>query len=142
MVLSAQPSFAESIRVGVNPEQFRVVHRLTFEEAEPMIAHGLIDACVLDLDLTGIQGVWLMEKIRRRDARCPVIICTDARQPEWEEEAYLQGVAHVLTKPVRPRMFSALLERLLVTPSPVAPWRDRSGPGSSQSASRARPAGT
>ena len=113
LVLTPHPDFAESLRTGLNPEQFRIVHRVTLEEAEPLLAHGLVQLCILDLDITGVQGVWLLEKIRRQDPKCPIVIFSDVKQPEWEEEAYLQGVTHVLNKPVRPRLLGALLERLL-----------------------------
>lgn len=119
LVLTPHPDFAESVRSGLNPEQYRVVHRVTSEEAEPLLAHGLVQVCLLDLEITGVQGIWLLERLRRQDARCPVVVVTEAKQPEWEEEAYLQGVAHVLTKPVRPRLLNALLERVLAAPRPA-----------------------
>ena len=112
LVLSPHPDFAESLRTGLNPEQYRVVHRVTLEEAEPLLTHGLVQACVLDLEMTGVQGVWLIEKIRRYDTKCPLLVFTESKQPEWEEEAYQQGVSHVLTKPFRPRMLTMLLDRL------------------------------
>ena len=71
LVLSAHPDFAETIRAGLNPEQYRVVHRLNVEEAEPLLAHGLVDACILDVDLMGVEGVWVIERLRRRDAKSP-----------------------------------------------------------------------
>ena len=116
LVLAAHPDFAETIRAGLNPEQYRVVHRADAQEAEPLLVHGLASACVLDLDLLGVQGIWAIEKLRRHDARCPVIAYTAARKSEWEEEAYLHGVTHVLTKPVRIRLLSELLDRLLAAP--------------------------
>src|SRR6185312_8978106 len=56
-----------------------------------------------------------LEKLRRRALKCPFIIYTGAKQWEWEEEAYLQGATHVLTKPVRIRMLTAVLDRLWET---------------------------
>src|SRR6185295_9913020 len=120
LVLTPHPEFAEVFRAGLNPEQYRVVHRVTIEEAEPLLAHGLVHTCIVDLEMTGVQGVWVLEKIRRCDSKCPLIVFTDAKQPEWEEQAYLQGVTHVLTKPVRLRMITALLDRLLAAPAPRA----------------------
>ena len=35
LVLSSHPDFAEAIRASLNPEQYRVVHRINVEEAEP-----------------------------------------------------------------------------------------------------------
>ncbi len=37
LVLTPHPDFAETLRTGLNPEQFRVVHRVALEEAEPLL---------------------------------------------------------------------------------------------------------
>jgi signal transduction histidine kinase/DNA-binding response OmpR family regulator len=121
LVLAPHPELAETVRAGLNPEQYRVIHRVDLDEAEPLLAHGLANACLIDVELTGVQGIWILEKLRRRDAKCPLIVFTGAKQTEWEEEAYLHGVTHVLAKPVRMRMLTALLERMLAAPpSPVS----------------------
>jgi signal transduction histidine kinase len=73
----------------------------------------------VDVETTGVQEVWILEKLRRRATKCPVIIYTGAKQWEWEEEAYLQGATYVLTKPLRMRMFTALLDRLWTSPGPA-----------------------
>lgn len=112
LVLSSHPDFAEAIRSSLNAEQYRVVHRHTVDEGEPLLVHGLISACVLDADLMGVECVWIIERLRRRDARTPIIAYTESPQSDWEEEAFLRGVTHVLTKPVRPRLFNSILERL------------------------------
>ena len=98
LVLSSHPDFAEAIRAGLNGEQFRVVHRHTVDEGEPLLVHGLIAACILDADLMGVECVWIIERLRRRDARTPIIAYTDAPQSDWEEEAFLRGVSHVLKR--------------------------------------------
>src|SRR5207245_2024546 len=118
LVLAQNPDLAETIRGGVNPEQYRVLHRSSVEEAEPLLAQGLADACIVEVELTSVQGIWLIEKLRRRAPKCPIIIFTEAKEGTWEEEAYLRGVSHVLAKPVRPRMLNAVLERLWATPAP------------------------
>ncbi len=112
LVLAQHPGLAEALRAELSPEQYRVVHRALLEDAEPLLAHGLADACVLDVELTGVQGVWVLEKLRRFTSRCPIIVYADARQWEWEEAAYLQGVSYVLNKPVRARMLNSLLDRI------------------------------
>ena len=76
LVLSSHPDFAETIRASLNPEQYRVVHRLRVEEAEPLLTHGLAAACILDVDLMGVEGVWVIERLRRRDAKTPIIAYT------------------------------------------------------------------
>jgi signal transduction histidine kinase/ActR/RegA family two-component response regulator len=121
LVLAQHPDFAEAIRAGINPEHYRVIARTDLAEAEPLLEHGLAEACIVDVELTSVQGIWFLEKLRRKAPRCPVILYAGAKQSEWEEEAYLQGVTHVLAKPVRGRMLTALLDRLWLTPAAMRP---------------------
>jgi nitrogen-specific signal transduction histidine kinase/CheY-like chemotaxis protein len=118
LVLSPHPDFVESIRSSLNAEEYRVVHRMDVDQAEPLLAHRIASACILDVDLMGVQGVWVIERLRRRDPKCPIIAYTAAPASDWEEEAFLQGVTHVLMTPVRPRLLASLLERLWTTPKP------------------------
>ena len=133
LVLAEHPELAESIRAAVNPERFRVLHRTTLEEAEPLLAHGLAEGCILELELNSVRGAWSLERLRRRAPRCPIIIFTGTKQSEWEEEAYLQGASHVLSKPVRPRLLGALLERLWPVSTTASPAPPASFPPPAQS---------
>src|SRR5271157_4871022 len=111
LVLSHHPDFAEAVRAGLNSDLYRVVHRLSVDAAEPLLVHGLASVCIVDVDLLGVEGIWVIDRLRRYDSKSPVIAYTDGIQSEWEEEAFLRGVTHVLTKPVRPRLLNNLLER-------------------------------
>jgi len=84
LVLSPHPDFAEVIQAGLNPEDYRIVHRIGVEEAEPLLTHGLVRACILDVDLIGVQGVWVIERLRLRDSKRPIIAYTSTSQSEWE----------------------------------------------------------
>lgn len=121
LVVAQHPDFAEAVRAAVNPELYRVIDRANVDEAEPLLLHGLADACIVDVELNGIQGIWLIERLRRKAPRCPVIVYAGGKQPEWESEAYLQGATHVLAKPVHRRVLSALLDRLWLTPAEARP---------------------
>jgi signal transduction histidine kinase len=112
LVVAQHPELGETIRASLSPDQYRVVTRLTTEEAEPLLNHGLVDVCVIDADQANVQAVWMIERVRRLLPNCPVLVYTGARQWEWEEEAYLRGARHVLAKPVRPRMLNSLLDNL------------------------------
>jgi nitrogen-specific signal transduction histidine kinase/DNA-binding response OmpR family regulator len=112
LVLSAHPDFAETIRTSLSPEQYRVVHRLNVEEGEPLLVHNLASACILDADLLGVESIWVIERLRRRDSKTPIITYTESVQSDWEEEAFLRGVTHVLAKPVRQRLLNSVLDRL------------------------------
>jgi nitrogen-specific signal transduction histidine kinase/DNA-binding NarL/FixJ family response regulator len=119
LVLAPHPDLAEAVRAALDPEKYRLIHRINLEEAEPLLTRGMVDACILDVDVANVQGIWVLEKLRRRLPLCPIIAYSGAREWQWEEEAYLQGVAHVLVKPVRSRLLAALVERLWLVPAPV-----------------------
>src|SRR5437867_2434567 len=111
LVLASHPELAEAVRAALNPERYRVLHRLNLEEAEPLLT-GKLDACLLDLELAQVQAIWMIEKLRRVLPKCPLLVYAGAKPWEWEEEAYFHGVTHVLSKPVRGRLLNTLLERL------------------------------
>jgi len=119
LVLAPHPDLADAVRGALDPEKYRLIHRISIEESEPLLIRGVLDLCILDVELTNVQGIWVLEKLRRRLPTVPVIIFTDTRDWQWEEEAYLHGVAHILNKPARPRTLNALVERLWT--HPVAP---------------------
>lgn len=119
LVLSPHPDFAEAIRQGLDAETSRIIHRSSVEDCEPLLAHGLVAACVVDADLLGVESIWAIERLRRRDARTPLIACTAAANSDWEEEAFLRGVNHVPTKPVRSRLLNSILDRLSAPPAPT-----------------------
>jgi len=119
LVLSAHPDFAEAIRTSLNLEQYRVVHRLNVDEGEPLIVHNLASACIVDADLMGVESVWVIERLRRRNAKTPILAYTELVQADWEEEAFLRGVTQILTKPVRERLLNSVLDRLLTPSAPL-----------------------
>jgi nitrogen-specific signal transduction histidine kinase len=119
LVLSAHPDFPEAIRASLNPDQYRIVHRLNADEAEPLLVHNLSSAIILDVERMGVESILGIERLRRRDKKTPIIAFTELAQAEWEEEAFLNGVTQVLTKPVRPRLLNSVLERLWS--APIAP---------------------
>ena len=126
LVLAPHPELAEAIRASLNSQQYHIIHRSGLEEAEPFLGPGLIDACILDVELIQVQALWLIEKLRARAPKCPLLVYTGSKTADWEEDAYLQGVVHVLNKPVRPRMLNALLERLWSSSTVASPSTARS----------------
>lgn len=123
LILAHHPDLVENLQNALSAEDYRVIHRTSWEDAEPLLIHGLAHICLLDADMMGVQTIWLVEKIRRVLPRLPILVCSSSMPWELEEEAYIKGVTHVLYKPVRGRMFAALLGRLAVeaSPTPVTP---------------------
>jgi DNA-binding NarL/FixJ family response regulator len=140
LVLAQHPEFTEAIRAAIDLQKYRLIDRMDVEQAEPLLRPGLLDVCIIDVESVNVQGLWNVEKLRRRIPDCPLLVYTGSKLWEWEEEAYLQGVAHVLVKPVRARLLTALLERLGSAPQPISTSLTRTG--SSGRPSLLRPSST
>src|SRR5579872_648504 len=99
LVLAQNPDFAEAVRAAVNPEAYRVIHRLDLDEAEPLLQGALFNGCIIDAESDDGRWIWMVERLRRRAPGSPILCYTGTSAAEWEEEAYLMGVTHVLMKP-------------------------------------------
>jgi signal transduction histidine kinase len=123
LVLAQNPDFAEAVRAAVNPESYRIIHRLDLDEAEPLLHGTLFSGCVIDAESGDGRWIWMVERLKRRTPWCPILVYTGGNAGEWEEEAYLMGVTHVLMKPVRARLLNGLLDRLFTLASTAAVLR-------------------
>lgn len=112
LVLAKESGLAAAVRAVLDPDRYRLVSQEEIWAAEPLLRQGAFDACLFDAEHILIRPTRVLERLRQQLPDCPLIVFTGARQWEWEEEAYLLGVAHVLTKPVRGRLLNALLDRL------------------------------
>ena len=139
LVLASHPGLAESLRLALAPERYRIVHRLNTEEAEPLLEHGLAHVCVLDAEAVETLGLWVLEKIRRRLPGAPIIVYAEEGQWALEEEAYLAGVQHVLRKPVRPKILEMILDQPAAAPSARPAGTRRPSAGGTEFLTASRP---
>jgi nitrogen-specific signal transduction histidine kinase/CheY-like chemotaxis protein len=114
LVIAQTPALASAISTVLDREQFRVLHQTEVPESEVFNPSG-IDLCVLDAELTNVQPIRVVERIRHTFPACPLIVYTNQAQWEYQEEAYLLGAMHVLNKPVRAKLLMALLDRIGTT---------------------------
>jgi signal transduction histidine kinase/DNA-binding NarL/FixJ family response regulator len=121
LVLAAQAGLADAIRAMVDPQRFRVLHCRELWEAEPSLSQSVADAVLIEADLLSVEPIRTVESLHRRQPQLPIFIVAGDKQWEWEEEAYVQGVSHVLSKPVRAALLNLLLERTLGGLAPPAP---------------------
>ncbi len=118
LVIAPDSAITGAIRAALDPENNRVIEQAGFRGDELRIMAPSIDACLLDVDLTSVEAIRTIEQFRRVLPRCPMIIYTSHSHPTWEEDAYLLGVNHILTKPVRGRLLQSLLDRLCTAKPP------------------------
>lgn len=120
LVLAPTPLLPEAIRPLLSPEDYRLVHRTDLAEVEPLAKSSLLDACIVDAEEGDVRALWMIEKFRQLAPQTPIIVFKGATW-EWEEEAYLKGVAAVLSKPVRGRLLISMLERFAKPATPTLP---------------------
>ncbi|HEV8487714.1 MAG TPA: response regulator [Blastocatellia bacterium] len=73
------------------------------EEAEALVANVQYDAAIVDLRLTGtngIEGLEIVEYIKERCPRTGIVLLTAYGSPEIETEARIRGIDAFLQKPM------------------------------------------
>src|SRR5580692_8010750 len=119
LVITRQPSLAHAVQTVLDPGKFQIITKEAIAEAEFLLSRGAIDATILDAELTDARAIRLIEELRTFAPGCPILIYAGEKQWEWEEDAYLLGVEHILTKPVRGKLLNTLLERLFPSHEPT-----------------------
>jgi signal transduction histidine kinase/DNA-binding NarL/FixJ family response regulator len=112
LVIAPGPTLAAAVRNALDSRHHRVLEHASLREEELRLTASAVDLCVFDVDLTSVEPIREIERLRRVLPRCPIFIYTSASQRNWEEDAYLLGVSQILAKPVRARLLNTLLERL------------------------------
>ena len=113
LVITKQPSLAAAVASVLDPQKFQIIVKEAVGEAEILLSRGAIDATILDVELTDARAVRLIEEMKAFASGCPIFIYAADKEWEWEEDAYLLGVAHVLAKPVRGKLLNTLLDRMV-----------------------------
>ena len=112
LVITKQPSLAAAVASVLDPQKFQIIVKEAVGEAEILLSRGAIDATILDVELTDPRAVRLIEEMKAFAPGCPIFVYAGDKEWEWEEDAYLLGVAHVLAKPVRGKLLNTLLDRM------------------------------
>jgi signal transduction histidine kinase/DNA-binding NarL/FixJ family response regulator len=118
LVIAPNPALTAAVRQALAPERYRVIEHTALREDELRMTASAVDACVFDVDLTSIEPIRQVERLRRVLPHCPIILYASDSKWNWEEDAYLLGVNHILSKPVRARLLNSLLDGLLSAGAP------------------------
>ncbi len=90
----------------------RVVGTSTADGALALLEQWPMDLVLVDERLPGIEGVALVERLRRRHPDIDVVLMSEAPDDELETDAARLGVVALLAKPVAGEQVSRLLEDL------------------------------
>lgn len=87
-----------------------------YANAEDFLAGGEADtsaAIVTDIQMPGLSGIELKEKLSAQGCAAPVIMITGRAEPGLQEKAFASGALCVLKKPFAPEALIDCLERAL-----------------------------
>lgn len=116
LVIASQLHFAAALASVLESADFQIIAKESVSLAEVLLSRGAIDAVILDVEQLGARALRAIEEIKASAPGCPILLFAGDIQWQWEEDAYLLGVAHVLNKPIRGRMLHTLLVRLFPEP--------------------------
>ncbi len=91
LILSKLRAFPAAIEAAADFSKYQVIVKEDLRSAGPLLAREAIDAVILDVELTEVTAIRLIEQVRAAAPDTPVIVVTAAKQREWEEDAYLLG---------------------------------------------------
>jgi len=120
LVVEDDPDMMEQMQVYLGSEGYDVVAASTQKEAEPLIKPGAFSAAVLDLMMENPDsGFVLSHKIKKMDARIPVIIVTSVTRETGfyfdkahDPKAWIKADA-IIHKELRFEQLKAELKRLM-----------------------------
>jgi len=82
-------------------------------EALDLIGRGGYDLVITDLKMPGLDGVEILDAVKRYDENIPVIIMTAYGTIETAEEALSKGAFDFITKPFRKEQILFTIEKAL-----------------------------
>ncbi|MBI5744217.1 MAG: response regulator [Elusimicrobia bacterium] len=120
LVVEDDPDMMEQMKVYLESENYEVVAASTQKEAEPLIKPGAFSAAVLDLMMENPDsGFVLSHKIKKMDAKVPVIIVTSVTKETGfyfdkarDPKAWIKADA-IIHKELRFEQLKSELKRLM-----------------------------
>jgi len=109
LVVEDDPAIASFLAKGLKEAGFAVDHAASGGAALEMASSTTYDLAVVDLMLPGLDGLGLIEELRRRRIRVPVIILSARRSVDDRVRGLQAGGDDYLTKPFA---FEELLARV------------------------------
>ena len=109
LVIEDQIKIAESLRQGLESEQFYVTLATTGEEGFFLVSTHVFDLVILDLMLPGRDGLEILHTLRQRGLTTPVIILSARDSIEDRVQGLDVGADDYLIKPFA---FEELLARI------------------------------
>jgi DNA-binding response OmpR family regulator len=107
LIIEDEKEIADLITLYLNKEGIETLHALTGEEGMNLLENSAFDMVLLDINLPGIDGFEVLQKIRSKGESIPVMIVS-ARQEDMDMiMGFGIGADDYVSKPFSPKVLSA-----------------------------------
>lgn len=115
IIVETDPMVSNSLRASLRNSglPFTIIDTPSGEEALLELSRGEVDLLVTDLELPGISGIELLERLRQQNPGARSIVVTANPTQEAQSRAHALGVIAFLRKPIRTSHFLEAVSRAL-----------------------------
>jgi DNA-binding response OmpR family regulator len=99
LLIEDEPNLATGLRLNLEFEGYHVDWAATGADARQRFSEGLPDLVILDLMLPDVSGFDLLQEIKRKDVRQPVLVLTARAGDDDRISGLSLGAEDYLTKP-------------------------------------------
>jgi CheY-like chemotaxis protein len=121
LVIDDEPGIRDLLDTLLSGKGYDVVLSDSGEKGLEVFRRARPDVVVLDLKMPGMDGLTVLQQVRRDNPKQPVIILTGAGTPESEEQVRKLGVTEYVEKQFSLHLLGEALKRLLSTPVSADP---------------------
>ncbi len=111
LVVDDEQSFCEALAAGLAPRGFTVTWRTSAADALDVVRDAELDVVLTDLNMRGMSGVELCDRIVTNRPDLPVVVITAFGSFEAAVAAIRAGAYDFVTKPVKMEALALTLER-------------------------------
>jgi len=113
MILDDDRSFVEAVTLFLEHHGYRTIATYRGEEALERIREGGIDLAIVDVNLPGISGLEVLQRMRADGREIPVILISSDHDPAIRERSRAAGAWKFLAKPLAPDDLLGSVARVL-----------------------------
>ena len=119
LVIDDEPSIRDLLDTLLRRKGYVVVLAESGRKGLELFRRERPDVIILDLNMPGMDGLTVLQDVRRLNPKQPVIILTGAGTAEAEQQVGAIGVTEFVEKAFSLHLLGDSLKRLLKTPDPV-----------------------
>jgi two-component system, OmpR family, alkaline phosphatase synthesis response regulator PhoP len=113
LVIEDEEHLAEGLNLSLSLEGYKVIMAKDGQEGVEVWERDQPDLIVLDIMMPRLNGYQVLEVIRKKDARLPILILSAKNEPKDKVKALKKGVDDYLEKPFELEEFLLRIQRLL-----------------------------